>query len=97
MLLGEGSTRSMALEIQKPIRSNDKQTQRSARISKEKSKSRNRGHHKAGQNDCDGMGKLSRHLRQSKASKLVYSNEPTGIIQLDKPQRGETEDELDYV
>ena len=97
MLLGEGSTRSMAFEIQKPIRSNDKQTQRAARISKEKSKSRNRGHYKAGENDCIRMGKLSRHLRQSKASKLVHSNEPTSIIQLDKPQRRKTEDELDYV
>jgi len=75
MLLGEGSTRSMAPEIQEPIRSNDEQTQKSAKISQEKSKSRNRSHHKAGQNDCGGMGKLPRHLRQSKASKFVYSNE----------------------
>jgi Reverse transcriptase (RNA-dependent DNA polymerase) len=75
MLLGQGSTRSMALEIQEPIRSNDEQTQRSARLSQEKPKSRNFSHHKAGQNDCVGMDKLSRYLRQSKASKFVHSNE----------------------
>ena len=75
MLLGKESQWSVALEIQEPSRSIHGKTQRSARIPQEKSESRDEVNHFAGEEECCRVGKLSCHLRQPKAGKLIYSFE----------------------
>jgi len=75
MLLGKESKWSVAVEIQEPSRSIHGKTQRTARISWQKSKPGNEVNHSTGEEDCSGMGELSRYLRQSTASEFIYSNE----------------------